>query len=211
MKKTAGKTREEKRNEKKKRGYFSMQYSLCWSYIKESKNFIWIILLVLLFSVLLGFVYQPLWVVDIIREYIENLLMKTQGLNFWQMIIFILNNNLKVSFFSMVAGIFLGIFPLAATFSNGYVLGFVAEKAVVAEGAFSLLRLFPHGIFEFPALILSLALGVKFGFFFTAKKGKRAKELKRRLEESLRVFLFVILPLLIVAAIIEGALIIVLG
>jgi len=39
---------------------------------------------------------------------------------------------------------------------------------------------------------------------FTAEK---KKELVRRLEGSLRVFLFIILPLLVIAAIVEGFLI----
>ena len=136
---------------------------------------------------------------------------KTFGLNWWQMMVFILDNNLRSSFFSMLAGVFLGIFPVLAAFSNGYVLGFVAEMAVVSEAGFNLgvlWRLVPHGIFEFPAILLSLALGTKFGTFVFAERGKRKKEFFRRLEESLRVFLFIILPLLIIAAIIEGILIV---
>jgi uncharacterized membrane protein SpoIIM required for sporulation len=47
---------------------------------------------------------------------------------------------------------------------------------------------------------------MKLGMFWF--KNERKKELMRRLEGSLRVFLFVVLPLLIIAAIVEGILII---
>ena len=143
--------------------------------------------------------------VDWIREFVKELLEETSGLNMWQMIVFILNNNLKSSFIAMLLGIFLGIFSVLTAFANGYVLGFIAEKSVKVEGFSVLLRLLPHGIFELPAVVLALALGTKLGFFWLARNKK--KEFLKRLEQSLRVFLFIILPLLIIASIIEGILI----
>jgi len=186
-------------------------YSLSWSYIKECKNQIYFILALILGSALVGLIYQPPEIYDLIQKFLQDLLSQTQELNWWQMIIFILNNNLQTSFFSMIFGVFFGIFPVLAGFSNGYVLGFVAEKAVAIGGLLTLWRLLPHGIFEFPAIILSLALGMRFGMFWFAGKGKKKKEFFRRLDSSMRVFLFVVLPLLIIAAIIEGILIVILS
>ena len=199
-----------KKSEKRKQeDFWQKNYSLSWHYILECKNYILFILLLFLFSFYIALFYQPPEIVEIIRKFVEELLRKTQGLNTWQMIIFILYNNLKSSFFAMLLGIFLGIFPVATTFVNGYVLGFIAEKAMKIEGSFILWRLFPHGIFELPAVVLALALGTKLGMFIFSKEKK--KEFLRRLENSLRVFLFVILPLLIIAAIIEGILVGMLG
>lgn len=198
-----------KRKTEKQENFWRKNYSLSWKYIKESKSYLLFILLLFLFSFVIALFYQPPEIVEIIKKFIEELLRETQGLNTWQMIIFILDNNLKSSFIALILGIFLGIFPVITAFSNGYILGFVAEKVVKVEGGFVLWRLFPHGIFEFPAIILALALGVKFGMFWFSKEKK--KEFLIRLENSLRVFLFVILPLLIIAAIIEGILITLLG
>ena len=199
-----------KKSEKRKQeDFWQKNYSLSWHYILECKNYILFILLLFLFSFYIALFYQPPEIVEIIRKFVEELLRKTQGLNTWQMIIFILDNNLKSSFFAMLLGIFLGIFPVATTFVNGYILGFIAEKAMKIEGSFILWRLFPHGIFELPAVVLALALGTKLGMFIFSKEKK--KEFLRRLENSLRVFLFVILPLLIIAAIIEGILVGMLG
>ena len=197
------------KTKKVSKNFCKENYSLSWKYIKESKNYILFIIGVFLVSALIAVFYQPPEVVKMIQEFIQQLVNKTENLNSWQMIFFIFNNNFQSSFFSMILGLFLGVFPFLAAFSNGYVLGFVSEKVVVAEGISSLWRLMPHGIFEFPAIILSLALGVKFGMFLFSKKSKK-EEFIRRLRNSLRVFLFVVLPLLIVAAIIEGILVVML-
>lgn len=197
--------------EKKEESFFKKHYSLSWNYIKECKNFILFVLAVFLFSVLIAFYFQPPEITKLIEEFLKELLEQTSSLNAWQMIIFILNNNLSSAFFSMILGVVLGIFPMLTTFANGYILGFVADKTIALEGVSVLWRLAPHGIFELPALIISLAIGTKLGFFITAPKGRIKKEFFRRLQESLRVFLFVVLPLLIIAAIIEGVLIVMVG
>lgn len=198
-----------KRAKRQKNNFLRKHYSLSWQYIKECRNYIWFILLVFLLASLIALFYQPPEIVELIKEFIEDLLERTEGLGMWQMIVFIFNNNLKSSFLAMLLGVFLGLFPIFTAFANGYVLGFIAEKSVQIEGLSVLLRLFPHGIFELPAVILALALGTKFGMFVFSENRKR--EFLKRLENSLRVFLFVILPLLIIAAIIEGILIFVLG
>ena len=87
-------------------------------------------------------------------------------------------------------------------------LGFVAKKTVAFEGFSILFRLIPHGIFEIPALIISLALGLKLGMFlFIYKEKNKGKEFLTWLKSSIKVFIFVIIPLLVIAGIIEGILI----
>src|SRR3989344_2332310 len=105
-------------------------------------------------------------------------------------------------------GIF-GILPLLSIIANGYLVGFVSSMAVQEAGFNSLWRLFPHGIFELPAVFISFGLGIKFGTFIFKKNKKDA--FKEYLINCLRVFIFVIIPLLIIAAIIESSLIIFLG
>ncbi len=198
------------KNKVKKQKYqnlFHKHYSLSWKYLKQSKNYILLILVIFLFSAIIGAYYQPAEVTNIVREFLQDLIQQTKNLNTWQLITFILNNNLQTSFLTMIFGIVLGIIPILITFSNGYILGFVMEKAITAQGTSTILQLLPHGIFEIPAFIIALAIGTKFGLFFKAGKGKLKKEFLYRLENSLRIFLFIILPLLIIAAIIEGILI----
>jgi len=183
-------------------------YEICWEYLKESKTYFLIILLIFLFFVLIGFSF-PVFLVDVIEKFLRELVEKTAGMNFFQLFIFIFQNNLLTAFVGLLFGIFLGLFPLLLSFMNGYVLGFVSRKVVEAEGYGILWRLIPHGIFELPALIISLGLGLRLGMSIFNKNPK--KKFLYNLENSLRVFLFVILPLLLIAALVEAGLVFLLG
>jgi len=191
-----------------KQSFFGKHYSLSWRYLKESKEYILLTVLILIGAFLIAWFFQPPVLVNMIKGFVDRVLTETEGLNLWQMFVYILNNNLKSSFFAMILGVGLGIFSIFTAIVNGYVLGFVSEKSVSVGGVSILLRLLPHGIFEFPAIVIAISLGIKLGMFVFSKDKKR--EFMRRFENSLRIFLFVILPLLIIAAIIESALIFVL-
>jgi len=105
----------------------------------------------------------------------------------------------------MVFGVFLGIFPVISTIANGYLLGFVANFAIQENGIFSLWRIFPHGIFELPAVFISFALGLRIGA--SVLNRKRFSKFNENFISCLKVFVLIVIPLLIIAAIIEGSLI----
>jgi len=183
------------------------EYSDAWKYIKQSKEYIYFtISLFFLFAVVGFFITPPQMVSEKILEFIKAILEQTKDLSGGELISYILLNNIKSSFFGFLFGIFFGLFPIIAILSNGYLLGYVGATSVKVDGLISLWRIFPHGIFELPALFLALGLGIKFGSVFLKKDVK--KTFLNYLIESLRVFLLVIVPLLIIAAIIEGILII---
>jgi stage II sporulation protein M len=194
---------------KKKKFFLTEQYSKSWKYIKESRNFIWAVVILFFISVAIGFLFQPSIVVNSILDYIKNVLAKTEGMSSWRMIEFIFANNLQSSFMGMIFGFALGIFPILATLANGYVVGYVSSSAVSSSGISSLLNLLPHGIFELPAIFISFGMGIKFGTFIFYKE--KMKHFSKFFINSLRVFVFVVIPLLIIAAIIEGIFISVLG
>jgi stage II sporulation protein M len=186
--------------------FFKNEYGKCWDFIKGSRRFIYGIIIVFLVLGLIGFfVPFPEALTNEIMNYIQKLLEKTKDFNVFEMTGFIFLNNFKASLIGMILGVFVGIFPLINAISNGAVLGLVSRLSVNEQGLSSLWKLFPHGIFELPAIFISLGLGMKIGSFVFEKK--KIKALKHYVIESLRVFVFVILPLLIIAAIIEGFLI----
>jgi stage II sporulation protein M len=190
----------------RKKGAFIDNYKRSWKFIKESRKFIFIIIGIFLFFTLVGFfIPAPSSISEWILKYIENVMDETAGFSAVQLISFIFFNNLKSSFAGMILGILLGIFPIFVAVFNGYILGFVMSESVKANGILILWRLLPHGIFELPAVFISLGLGLKIGtnLVFNRKKGG----LRKDFHDSLKVFLFVIIPLLILAAIIEGMLI----
>ena len=192
----------------KKKNKFNLrkQYLDAWNYIKECSRFIWIIIAIFFIFGLIGFFSPtPVLVEEKILEFISDLLDKTEGLSSGEMIWFIFSNNIQSSFFGLILGIFFGIFPLFVSLLNGYLLGFVAEKSVEAAGVLSLWRILPHGVFELTAVFISLGMGLKLGTFIFV--GEKIKSFKRFLYESINVFIFVVFPLLVLAAIIEGLLI----
>lgn len=191
---------------KKRENFLLREYKESWNYLKSLKNFIFAIILMFLVSAIIGyFVFPPEAIYNQILNYIEELLKLTEGKSLFELIGFIFSNNFKSSFFGIFFGIALGIFPVMAILANGYFLGFVS-RLVVDEGGFSVLwRLLPHGIFELPAIFISFALGLKLGSFIFAKDKKTT--LVNYLRNSIRVFLLIIVPLLIIAAIIESSLI----
>jgi len=183
---------------------FSENYKICWSYLKESKVFIFSIVGIFFAFAILGFFVSPPGdLYNQLMNYLKEIAGSVNGLSAGQLISFIFFNNARISFFAMFLGIAAGIFPLLAAMFNGYVLGFVSKMSVNADGFLVLWRLLPHGIFELPAVFISMGIGVKLGFNLIGNREK----FKDNLHSALRVFLFIVIPLLIIAAVIEGSLI----
>ena len=169
--------------------------------IKTSKNCIYFGISVFVITILIGYFF-PMFFTEEILEVLKSLALAFEGLTTFQIIIKILFNNSMVTLLTIIMGIIFGILPLWTTIQNGYIIGFIINKVIESEGPLVLWRLLPHGIFELPAIFISIGLGLKIG----------EKVIKRDnpglfLLDSLRVFLLIILPLLIIAAIIEGLLI----
>ncbi|MDP3881402.1 MAG: stage II sporulation protein M [Nanoarchaeota archaeon] len=179
-------------------------YKRGFAYLKESLNYIYTTVILFFIFAFIGFFFSEN--LRFLDEILRQIITKTQGLNVLEMIDFIFFNNLQVSFFGLFLGFFVGIFSFINVVSNGIVLGYVFSKLAEASRLNEFWRIFPHGIFELPAVFISLALGMKLGMFLFTRA--RNYELKRRIRASLLVFIFYVTPLLIIAAIIEGILIV---
>jgi len=162
------------KNSIKKRKGFSLNdfiysnFKASLKYLKETKNYIWFSLLLFFSIAVVGFLF-PIFFPEEILRLIKELIDQTQGLDLFGMIRFIFINNLKSSFFAIFCGILFGIIPFAILIVNGYVLGFVANKTTVLAGYSVLWRLLPHGIFELPAVLISIGIGIAFGIRFLSK------------------------------------------
>jgi len=157
-------------------------------YLKGSNNYIAAIILIFLSSIFIGFAFHSSFsfLDEILRKLIDNV----RGLNLQETILFIFSNNTRSAFLGLFLGFILGIFPIIASVSNGIVLGYVLRGVWINSGISDFWKILPHG---------------KLGMFVFSKEKKR--ELWLRLKYSLVIFVFIILPLLIMAAIIEGLLI----
>ena len=167
-------------------------------------------------------------------------MLEVEGLNTFQLILFILQNNATTAFLMIMLGIFFGIVPFINSLANGIILGYVLKNVWNLSGISEFWRILPHGVFELPAIFLAMGLGLKLGFDFVKefvqnywkksrllvvigilfpviifvsflvdkKAGKKeAKSFAARMKNSIISYLGIILPLLILAAIIEGILI----
>lgn len=191
----------------KKKGFNLIdEYKKSWNYIRESKKFIYSIIAIFFIFAVVGFLFPvPDILYDEILKLLKEILEETENLSQLELIWFIISNNIQSSFLGILFGFIYGIFPLIIAIANGYILGFVSSMSVSESGFFSLWKILPHGIFELSAIFISLGLGLKFGTFIFQKN--KSKSFKNYLINSIKVFLLIVVPLLILAGIIEGALI----
>lgn len=187
----------------KKRLDLRGQFRDAFNYLRECKMYIFFILLLFVFSAFFGFRYSEK--LTFIDDLLKDIISQTSDLNAGEMIFFILQNNVQSAFFGMIFGVFFGIFSLINSLLNGVVLGYVLAKIYPLTGFSEFWRLLPHGIFELPAIFISLGAGLRLGGVLFS--GDIKKQFKIRIYNSLNLFLMIILPLLIVAAVIEGILI----
>ncbi|PIN91052.1 hypothetical protein COU57_02210 [Candidatus Pacearchaeota archaeon CG10_big_fil_rev_8_21_14_0_10_32_14] len=181
-------------------------YKQSWRYLVESRRFILYSVIIFIIFILIGFfVPVPKEVETKLLEFLKELAKETEGMNALQLTAYIFWNNLKSSFFGMIFGVGLGIFPLITAGVNGYVVGYVSMIVSEKSSILELWRLLPHGIFELPAVFISLGLGLRMGMFIFNEH--KIESLLYYLKNSLIVFFLIVLPLLIIAAIIEGLLI----
>ncbi|MBE0521198.1 MAG: stage II sporulation protein M [Candidatus Methanoperedenaceae archaeon] len=119
------------------------------------------------------------------------------------MMIIFLNNALK-SLVALVLGIGLGIIPVVFISVNGIMLGMIADLVFREMGAaFVLAALLPHGIIEIPMILLSAGIGLRLGhIMYLSLKGERT-DLKNELKQGIGFFMRRIVPLLLLAAVIE--------
>ena len=187
-----------------KRGFLSENYSKCWKFGKECEWFFVFAFGLFALTFLIGFAF-PVFFREEIFMMLKDLISGLESLTTLELIGFIFLNNLQASFFAMVFGFFFGLFPVMVTIVNGYLLGFVAREAVMVDGIFTMWKILPHGIFELPAVLFSIGIGMKIGASVVGLP--RKDKVAYNFREGLRFFAFVIFPLLVVAGIIEGILI----
>jgi stage II sporulation protein M len=187
-----------------------------FKYLKDSDNYVAVVAGVFVLFFMFGFVFpyvapaevlEP--VLEEVRKLIKELIEKTEGKGFTGMFGFIFGNNVAIAFIAIMSGFLLAIVPVFLLMSNGFMIGLISSLITAEAGFLSLWRLFPHGIFEIPAIIISFAIGIRFGAFIL--RDDKLKAFKFRLLGSARVFFLIVVPLLVVAAIIESVLIVFVG
>jgi len=157
-------------------------------FVLSSKNYICSIILFFFIASLIGFflnnfvddMFQNLFKVSInesLINYFKELVASTEGMNQLQITSFIFINNFSSSLGGLMFGVFFGLYPLIGSIVNGYIIGFVLGASLLVRDSPSLIelvvfKLLPHGIFELPAVFISLGLGLKIGTYQLSLKNK---------------------------------------
>jgi stage II sporulation protein M len=109
------------------------------------------------------------------------------------LLIAIFLKNASSALFAILFGFLFGILPAFGAAFNGIVVG-----AVLNLNPLNFFKIIPHGIFELPAMFISWGLGI-----WCAAGLFHSPGLNLRIKRSLNIFFSIIVPLLIIAAIIE--------
>lgn len=201
------------KNKTKRKYILAENFKESWKYVGENKKYIFSVFAIFIIFIIIALVFPvPAELEQQIKLMIRKLVLATKDLNWLDLISYIFTNNLVVSITAVIFGSLFCLAPLIITVFNGYVLGYVVKITIqelgFSGGIASLWRLLPHGIFEIPAIIISLALGFKLGVsFFNSLNKNSLRFFLNDFWKAVRAIFYVILPLLIIAAIIEGILI----
>ena len=175
-------------------------------YVKSLAPVFALSLFLFIFSTFMGYSMGEDISVSVFEGVLSNIPDPTESTSI-EMFIAILSNNVLASFLFLASGIVVGLPPLLFIIVNGFFVGWVSYS-VASEMGLGLVvsSLLPHGIIEIPAITLCAAMGVGLGYQLINKL-RRIGGLQRYVQDSLALFVKRIVPLLIVAAVIETALI----
>jgi stage II sporulation protein M len=108
-------------------------------------------------------------------------------------------HNAVALFIGLFSGALLFIIPACMIVANGYLIGFL-----VIPRLSEIWLLIPHGVFELPAFVLACSYGIWLGLWMLDQN--KVETLKFRLRQCIVIYFYVVVPLLFIAATIEGCL-----
>jgi len=140
-----------------------------------------------------------------LQELLRQFATMFQGMSKVQLVISIFLNNSLKTLLVILLGPALGLAAVVFLVVNGAILGAVIPLAIESRGFWpAIMTIIPHGVFELPAIFMGTSIGIKLGVHpLRALTGKADRTLAAELGRALRLYLSLILPLLLVAAIVE--------
>lgn len=168
------------------------------------KKYYFIIILLLVAALLIGY-FSALGNLQNARQSVVSnpLFSFLNSLPPWLLLIFIFLNNVIKSFLVILLGFFFGLVPIYFIYINGVGIGeVIAIAQTQTKWDVILAALLPHGIFEIPAIIIASSAGLHLGHRFYRYLRYR-EDFRAPFFRAMSIFTHFVLPLLIIAAIIE--------
>lgn len=181
-----------------------------WIYFTVGLALLWTVI-----GAWLSIMFPGLWPVflDYLKRTFENILGDIGSQSRLQLALGLFKQNVAASMYVLFFGLGLGLLPAFSIALNFFAVGFLTGPYLAPSlfpqisGTFGLfaLSIIPHGIFEFPALILAAAFGLRLGWLWLlpSSSGQRGKVLKNTFLETLEITPL-ILALLVLAAFTEA-------
>jgi stage II sporulation protein M len=123
------------------------------------------------------------------------------------LLFFIFLNNSLVALFASLGGIIFSVLPLLIIISNGFLIGIVFHFiSSVHSWNFFLGGILPHGLIELPIIILSTAMGLWLGrgfFMYLFFRNETGVSFLSKIRRVFCTYIFIIVPFLFIAALIE--------
>jgi stage II sporulation protein M len=180
--------------------YIKKHYRDSLKDLREAGSAIVAAIVIFIISIYFGLAY-PSWSEGTLAS-MKGLAKDLYGKSIYALVFTIfLKNSLSTSI-SVISGPFLGIIPVLGAIINGLLLGSTLSYVTGISKISATLYLLPHGLFEFPAMFMAWGLGLWQGAWFFQKNRKTS--LKERRTRAIRALFIIILPLLLIAATIEG-------
>ena len=178
-------------------------------YVVTNKKYFFIAMLVFVVGLVMGFMLPSEMQQQILDSAIEFISGITEDKTMGELVSIIFFNNLKVNFYMVLFGVFIGIVPLLILLSNGALIGIIFDVfgKTFRDNCLwviALVTLLPHGIIEIPTFFISAGIGFKIGFqWLFPEYGGRLKSVYHAFQKGLWVFVFLVIPLVLLAAAVE--------
>jgi uncharacterized membrane protein SpoIIM required for sporulation len=168
--------------------------------ISQARNCIFVAIVLYCCAIFVGWIYADNF--SFLEEQIKKLAAQFAGKDAITFIFKIFLHNLIATYVAMCLLVFFGTVPATIAILNGLILGWLLANPVGMPEVNMFVVLIPHGIFEWPAMLIACGIGIwrGVGYRFSEDPGTW----KERWQTANKVFFTITLPLLLIAAIIEG-------
>jgi len=159
-----------------------------------------IAILIFSFSLIVGYNMGSF---DVMDAYLYTLPSGIEDYSLVQFLMFIIGNNVFNGFLWIILGYVFSFPSLYLSALNGFVIGNISHTMILESSlSFVLIGLLPHGIVEVPTLLLCSAMGMGLGYSLINRL-RGVGSLRIELVRAMRLFITRILPLIVLAAVIE--------
>ncbi len=152
-------------------------------------------------GMLLAALYPP--IIALFLEGFSDFVEPILSLSVWQIFLAIFLNNSFKALLSILFGVAFAVYPVILLAVNGLVIGILFFASLDNADVF-FLSVLPHGVIEIPAIFLGTAIGIYIGSLAYKNVSKKEENpIVKNILLGLKFFIFFLVPVLLLAALIE--------